>query len=112
MQFIAWRTKMSAVVKETQISRSVAQFLATPKKLLIDGKWVASASGKTFEVKNPADGRTIARAAEGDKADIDAAVRAARRLRGGTLARDDTLRAQQDRLAHRRSDLELRRRAR
>ena len=35
--------------------------------------------GKTFEVKNPATGATIARVAEGDKADIDLAVRAARR---------------------------------
>jgi phenylacetaldehyde dehydrogenase len=70
---------MSAAMKETQISRPVAQFLATPKKLLIDGKWLPAVSEKTFEVKNPATGATIARAAEGDKADIDAAVRAARR---------------------------------
>jgi phenylacetaldehyde dehydrogenase len=70
---------MSAIMKEPQISRPVAQFMATPRKLLIDGKWLAAASEKTFEVKNPANGATIARAAEGDKADIDAAVRAARR---------------------------------
>jgi phenylacetaldehyde dehydrogenase len=70
---------MSAVMKEPQISRPVAQFMATPRKLLIDGKWLAAASERTFEVKNPANGATIARAAEGDKADIDAAVRAARR---------------------------------
>jgi len=66
-------------MKETQISRPVAQFLATPKKLFIDGRWLPAVSEKTFEVKNPATGATIARAAEGDKADIDAAVRAARR---------------------------------
>jgi phenylacetaldehyde dehydrogenase len=70
---------MSAVIKEAQTSSPVAQFLAAPKKMLIDGKWVAAASGKTFEVKNPATGTTIARVAEGDKADIDLAVRAARR---------------------------------
>ena len=70
---------MSAVMKEPQISRPVAQFMASPRKLLIDGKWLAAASEKTFEVKNPANGATIARAAEADKADIDAAVRAARR---------------------------------
>jgi len=75
---------MSAVMKEPQTSRPVAQFLTSPKKLLIDGKWVPAASGKTFEVKNPATGATIGYAAEGDKADIDAAVRAARRaLEGG-----------------------------
>jgi phenylacetaldehyde dehydrogenase len=66
-------------MKEPQISRPVAQFMASPKKLLIDGKWLAAASERTFEVKNPANGATIARAAEADKADIDAAVRAARR---------------------------------
>jgi phenylacetaldehyde dehydrogenase len=70
---------MSAVMKEPQISRPVAQFMGAPKKLLIDGKWLAAVSERTFEVKNPANGATIARAAEADKADIDAAVRAARR---------------------------------
>jgi len=70
---------MSAVMKESQISRPVAQFMATAKKLLIDGKWLPAASEKTFAVKNPATGATIARVAEGDKTDVDAAVRAARR---------------------------------
>ena len=70
---------MNAVLKEIPTSNTIAQFLAAPKKLLINGKWVAAASGKTFEVKNPATGDVIARAAEGDKADIDAAVKAARR---------------------------------
>ena len=49
------------------------------KKMLIDGKWVDSASGKTFETINPATGDTICRIAEGDKADVDLAVKAARR---------------------------------
>ncbi|HEY3783754.1 MAG TPA: aldehyde dehydrogenase family protein, partial [Steroidobacteraceae bacterium] len=70
---------MSAVIKESPTSTRVGQFLATPKKLLIDGKWVAAASGKTFEVKDPATAATIARVAEGDKADVDLAVQAARR---------------------------------
>jgi phenylacetaldehyde dehydrogenase len=70
---------MSAVLKEIPTSRAVTQFLATPKKMLINGKWVAAASGKTFEVTNPATGNVIAHVAEGDKADIDAAVQAARR---------------------------------
>jgi phenylacetaldehyde dehydrogenase len=47
--------------------------------MLIDGKWVPAASEQTFEVTNPATGQTVARVAEGDKADIDSAVRAARR---------------------------------
>jgi len=44
-------------MKEPQISRPVAQFIATAKKLLIDGKWLAAASEKTFEVKNPRERR-------------------------------------------------------
>src|SRR5438045_2596951 len=58
---------------------AVSQFLATPKKLLIDGKWVAASSGKTFDSIDPATGDVLARVAEGDKADIDLAVKAARR---------------------------------
>jgi aldehyde dehydrogenase (NAD+) len=49
-----------------------------PKRMLIDGQWVESASGKTFESLNPATGEVLARVAEGDAEDIDRAVRAAR----------------------------------
>jgi aldehyde dehydrogenase (NAD+) len=48
-------------------------------KMLIDGKWVDAASGKTFDTLNPATGDVIAKVAEGDKADVDKAVKAARR---------------------------------
>ncbi len=48
-------------------------------RLLIDGQWVDAVSGKTFETLNPATGDVIARVAEGDKADVDKAVKAARR---------------------------------
>ena len=34
----------------------------TLKKMLIDGKWVAAASGKTFESRNPATGELLAQA--------------------------------------------------
>jgi phenylacetaldehyde dehydrogenase len=78
---------MNAVLKEIPTSGQISQFLATPKKLLINGKWVAAASGKTFEVTNPATGQVIAHVAEGDKADIDAAVQAARKaLESGAWA--------------------------
>lgn len=50
----------------------------TDQKMLINGKWVESVSGKTFETINPANGEVICRVAEGDKADIDLAVKAAR----------------------------------
>src|SRR6185312_6636125 len=55
-----------------------ASFLGTPRKLLINGKWVEAKSGKTFPVYNPADGTVIAQCAEGDKADVELAVAAAR----------------------------------
>ncbi|HEV8378399.1 MAG TPA: aldehyde dehydrogenase family protein, partial [Tepidisphaeraceae bacterium] len=48
-------------------------------KMLIDGKWVNSASGRTFESINPATGDVIAHVAEGEAADIDKAVKAARK---------------------------------
>src|SRR6058998_2856114 len=46
--------------------------------LFIGGKWLDSVSGKTFATTNPASGETICQVAEGDKADIDLAVKAAR----------------------------------
>jgi aldehyde dehydrogenase (NAD+) len=48
-------------------------------KMLINGIWQNSASGKTFETLNPATGEVIANVAEGDKADVDKAVIAARK---------------------------------
>src|SRR5580700_8253669 len=48
------------------------------KRMLINGEWVKSASGKTFESRNPANGDLLATVAKGDKEDIDRAVIAAR----------------------------------
>src|SRR5689334_2200175 len=47
-------------------------------KLLIDGKWVNSASGKTFPTINPSTGEVITQVAEADAVDVDRAVVAAR----------------------------------
>jgi aldehyde dehydrogenase (NAD+) len=47
--------------------------------LFIGGKWQDSVSGKMFATVNPATGETICQVAEGDKADIDLAVKAARK---------------------------------
>ena len=70
---------MSVAVLKPSISGQVRSFLAKPKRLLIDGEWVEAASGKTFTVEDPATQETIAHVAEGDAADIDRAVEAARR---------------------------------
>lgn len=44
----------------------------------IGGQWVPAQSGKTFDTVNPATEEVIAQVAEGDKADVDLAVEAAR----------------------------------
>ncbi|MDA0284048.1 MAG: aldehyde dehydrogenase family protein [Planctomycetota bacterium] len=57
--------------------------IATPEvrrtKILIDGEWRNAVSGKTFQTMNPATEEVIAEVAEGDAADIDLAVKAARK---------------------------------
>lgn len=55
-----------------------AAFLAQPRNLLINGEWVAAASGKTFEVRDPSSDRVVGHCALGDSTDIDRAVSAAR----------------------------------
>jgi len=53
-------------------------------QLFINGKFVDAQSGKTFESISPHDKSVVAVCAEGDKADIDAAVQAARSAFNGT----------------------------
>jgi len=60
------------------LSAKTVDFIGQPKQMLINGHWESSVSGKTIPVMNPATGEVIAHAAEGDKADIDKAVKAAR----------------------------------
>src|SRR5262245_32079150 len=66
----------AAASLEPTVERFVS---ARARQMLIDGKWVDAASGKTFETPNPATGKVLARVAEGDAEDIDRAVKAARR---------------------------------
>ena len=70
---------MGAAISPIQIDSRVADFIGKPRKMLIDGKWVTSISGKTFPTYNPATGEVLAQVAEGDKQDVDAAVKAARK---------------------------------
>ena len=62
-----------------QVPQSLISFLANPKQLLIDGQWQAADSGRTFEVINPADEKTIGHVAHGEESDVGRAVKAARR---------------------------------
>jgi acyl-CoA reductase-like NAD-dependent aldehyde dehydrogenase len=58
---------------------AVAPFLrSSPKKLFIGGRWVEAASGKTFATLDPSNGEVLAEVAEGDREDVDRAVKAAR----------------------------------
>src|SRR5881628_432882 len=62
------------------LQSEVERFVSAPvRRMLIDGKWVEAASGKTFETPNPATGEVLARVAEAGPEDVDRAVRAARR---------------------------------
>src|SRR6202795_5258105 len=47
-------------------------------KLLINGQWISSTSGKTFPTINPSTGEVITQVAEADAPDVDKAVSAAR----------------------------------
>src|SRR5258708_1222378 len=69
------RRTMATVLTEPQATKvSIKQ-----TKILIDNKWVASVSGKTFETTNPATGEVLANVSEADAADVELAVKAARR---------------------------------
>jgi len=63
----------------TDLLPVVQRFIASPRKMLIGGAWVDAASGRTFPTYDPATGEVIAHVAEGDREDIDRAVKAARR---------------------------------
>ena len=68
-----------ATISTTQIDPRVLSFLGKPRKMLINGKWVDAVSGKTFPTYDPSTGEVLAQVAEGDRADIDLAVKAARK---------------------------------
>jgi len=56
-----------------------AQVKPRVTQLLIDGKFVNSSSGKTFDTFNPATEEKITSVQEADKHDVDKAVKAARK---------------------------------
>jgi aldehyde dehydrogenase (NAD+) len=58
---------------------AAGEFLRKPHQLLIDGHRVPSSSGRTFKSLNPATEEVIATIAEGNEADVNRAVAAARR---------------------------------
>ena len=65
---------MATAASAPVLDQNVAGFISRTQKLLINGKWVEAASGKTFLTLNPATGETLSHVAEGDKEDINRAV--------------------------------------
>jgi phenylacetaldehyde dehydrogenase len=74
---------MTITAETLKPSSKAQKFLGRTHELLIDGKWVKPASGKTFDVVDPATGEPIAKVARGNSADIDRAVKAARKAFDG-----------------------------
>ena len=69
---------MATASVAVQPNENVTGYVTKTRTMLINGKWVDSASGKTFPTYNPATGEVLSNVAEGDKEDIDRAVKAAR----------------------------------
>src|SRR5450432_1037210 len=69
---------MATVLSSVHMDDKVSMYVSKNRKMLINGQWVEAASGKTFPTYNPATGEVLARVAEGDREDIDRAVKAAR----------------------------------
>ncbi|UPK93189.1 hypothetical protein LCI18_004124 [Fusarium solani-melongenae] len=71
---------MSILVSTPAVSGSVDQLKKLPieNRLFINGEFVPSKSGRTFEVVNPATEKVAANVFEADIADVDAAVAAAK----------------------------------
>ena len=59
----------------------------TPTQLFIDGQWAPAAAGGSFPTYNPSTGEVLAQVAQGEAADIDRAVAAARRAFEGPWSR-------------------------
>jgi aldehyde dehydrogenase (NAD+) len=67
---------MASVTSATKLPTQVP---IKQTRILINNDWVDSVSGKTFDTINPATGEVLAKVAEADAADVDLAVKAARK---------------------------------
>jgi phenylacetaldehyde dehydrogenase len=70
---------MATIALDPRLDKKTSDFIAQKHRMYIDGKFVNAASGKTFSVYNPATGEVMAHVPEAEAADVDQAVRAARR---------------------------------
>lgn len=89
---------MATLVEPTKLPR------IHQTECFIGGRWTPAVSGKTFETINPATEEVIAQVAEGDAADVDLAVKAARHaLEQGPWGRMDA--RERGRLLYKLADL-------
>ena len=65
-------------MSHVQFALEVSDDIRLAQKMLIGGEWVGALSGRTLPVYDPADGSIIAEVPDGDAADVDRAVAAAR----------------------------------
>ncbi len=70
---------MATLSIDPRVSGRTADFVATDHRMLIDGRFVTAASGKTFPVYNPATGEVLTYVPEAETEDVNRAVAAARR---------------------------------
>ena len=72
----------------TSLCEGAQRFLTRDEhRLIINGQGIPAASNKTFETFDPSTGVVLGRLAEGDEADVDLAVRAARTAFEGPWSR-------------------------
>jgi phenylacetaldehyde dehydrogenase len=69
---------MATIPVDSRITSKTAEFFSRQHRMLIDGRFVPAASGKTFPVYNPATGEVVAHVPEAEQEDVDRAVLAAR----------------------------------
>jgi phenylacetaldehyde dehydrogenase len=70
---------MATIPVDSRLNSKTAEFFSRQHRMLIDGRFVLAASGKTFPVYNPATGEVVAQVPEAETEDVNRAVIAARR---------------------------------
>src|SRR6266404_5215322 len=95
---------MTTTAAVPEIHPDLRAFLSKkPHQLLIGGQWVDAASSKTFSTFNPADGEVLGVVAEADHADVDAAVKSARKALEGPWGKMSP--AEREKVLHKIADL-------
>src|SRR5438034_8498792 len=88
----------------TKKQRPAAAPAVKETRLFINNQWVNPADGKTFDTYNPATGQVLAKVAHASAADVDKAVKAARKaLESGPWGKMDA--ADRGRLLFKLADL-------